>query len=97
MLVRRQVVHPSCAKQLSHFFSRNGPTLFLGYLREKKTEGISYIRGILGKILRNIVKDIVVKACGICGFAHKGILYTLGKLSKTLGIKWLDFHSEKIG
>lgn len=96
MLMRRKAVHPSCAKQLSHFFSRNGSTLFLSYLREKKPEGISYIRGILGKILRNIIKNIVVKACDICGFAHKGILYTLGKLSKTLGIKWLNFHSRKI-
>ncbi len=97
MFVKRKVIHPSCAKQLSHFFSRNGPTLFLGYLREKKTEGISYIRGILGKILRNKIKNIVVKVCDICGFTHKGILYTLSKLSKTLGIKWLNFHSGKIG
>lgn len=97
MFVKHKVVHPSYTKQLSHFFSCNGSTLFLRYLREKKTESISYIRGILGKILRNKIKNIVVKVCDICGFTHKGILYTLSKLSKTLGIKWLNFHSGKIG
>ncbi len=97
MFVNRRVIHPSYAKQLSHFFSCNGSTLFLRYLRQKKTQSISYIRGILGKILRNKIKNFVIEAHAVRGFADERILDTLGKLSKTLGIKWLNFHSGKIG